>query len=286
MLIKDKEMLQEYLEVNGDLKFDSIKKDLKKADQLLLLDPLFGIGDEFYAELDAIETPEGKEVKLLELLRQSVADYAYSLWARMHAVQNSNSGIAVVRTDRTAPVSDAKLEGIIADKLKSSHQFMELALKYLEKNADDFEAWKNSSAYTIRKELFISSVDEFDRFCYIERSRIIFMKLRHLILQGEDELIKPELGDDLYNVIKAEYQADNLKAVHLPVVEKIQRTLANYALGKHKKDEDLQATAETHQKALIDFLRKNQTDYPILPINNTQGRGEFPNRPESSQFIF
>lgn len=281
MLIEDKEALDRYMSVNADLDYELVRPELKRADDLFILDPLFGIGGPLYDELISLDTESAAQKKLLDLLRAATSDFAYSTWARMHSVNNSNSGVTVTRNEHSAPVSDAKLEGIIAERKKTAFRFLELALRFLENNADDFETWKNSRAYTIRKELLISSVDEFDRYAYIDRSRITFMKLRHL-----RELIRPELGDDLYTLVKAEKQKNELKAVHVPVVEFAQTVLANYACGMYKKDKHMLETAEKHQRAMIDFLRKNKAGYPLLPATGTEGRAPFPNDPDSSQFVF
>jgi hypothetical protein len=37
---------------------------------------------------------------------------------------------------------------------------------------------------------------------------------------------------------------------------------------------------------MADFLRKNKDDYPLLPTTSTQGRAPFPNKGDSSQFVF
>jgi hypothetical protein len=236
MLIPDKTILDEYLSVNADLEYEAISPELKRSDNLFILDPLYGIGQEFYNEITQVAAPNTQQAKVLDLLRSATADYAYTIWARMHSVNNSNSGITVTRNENSAPVSDAKLEGIIAERKRSAYRFLELVLEYLEKNADTFSTWKNSSAFTIRKELFVSSVSIFERYCFINQSRMVYMQLKPYLLQAEVEMVKPELGEDLYTLIKAEYQAGTLKSVHLPLVEYAQRITANYAMGLDKKD--------------------------------------------------
>ncbi len=301
MLIEDVNTLDQYLKVNGSLSFELLEPYLRESDDLFILDPIGGIGLPLYESLVEAASPDEKQTKLLGYLRTATAAYAFTLLAHQHSVNISDAGITVTRTDNEAPASDAKVDLLIAKRTEIANRYLERALEYLEQERAHpaFAVWVNSEAFTIRKELLISSVVEFERYYFIDRSRRTFMKLRPLILQGESALIRPELGAEFYDYLKADYQQNGFQSMESnlqTIFPYVQRALANYAIAKYKEHtggdrnaiKDALGTTMMNQKAMVEYLKRNTNLFPLYPYNATDHPEQIVNWKEErgSQFVF
>jgi hypothetical protein len=95
-------------------------------------------------------------------------------------------------------------------------------LKYIEDNIEHFPEWEESSIFASRKTAIIKDAETFDGICFINKSRLIFLRLQRHMTEVIDFDIKPLLGDEydtLLTELAKEDPADNYAAL-IPYIQK------------------------------------------------------------------
>lgn len=142
--------------------------------------------------------------------------------------------------------------------------------------------------------MLISNQETFQKYIAVNNG-FSFENVSIFIAQMEEKHLKPLLGKDLYEALKADYQNASAEAKHLKLLEKAQAPLANFAMlqylpignmqisdagfrnlvgtdGEYRpiakwQYEDLKATirktAYAGLEGLLDFLEENHADYPL-----------------------
>jgi hypothetical protein len=67
-------------------------------------------------------------------------------------------------------------------------------LKYIEENIEHFPEWESSDVSLSRKTAFIKDAETFDAICYINKSRLIFLRLQRFMTEVIDFDIKTTPG--------------------------------------------------------------------------------------------
>lgn len=96
-----------------------------------------------------------------------------------------------------------------------------------------FQTWKSSEAYTKTIDLFFNKAGQMKEYCNVSGGRRTYLALRPYIKRVERNFIKPLIGQDLFNQLKAELQAGNLSESNTELLEDyIRPALAPLALMK------------------------------------------------------
>jgi len=113
---------------------------------------------------------------------------------------------------------------------RNAHQRLEEAMLFLENNADNYPDWKNSDAYTYRKELFIPSATILDEYLPCNRcARLVYQRLRQLIEKAEVRYLRPVMGETFFQEIKSYVAStDSMDADHLELLGYIRRALVEW----------------------------------------------------------
>ena len=162
------------------------------------------IGEEFYDELNTLVIMNAslnrKQARLIGLLKISLAAYAdFVGWFRISASTGDAGKVMNTPENTQAPAKWFTAAGR-RDAQNRGDKFLEQALVYLEKNADEFETWKDSDVCTLYDGQFISSASELTKvFPQAKKSRRVFVQLKEYISSAQDDLIKV--------VGKAQYEA-------------------------------------------------------------------------------
>lgn len=119
--------------------------------------------------------------------------------------------------------------------LQNADQAADAMLTFMEENDTDYPLWAGSLAFTKTKELFINNATEYSKWLNISDSKRLFLALRPYLEIAEEEYIRPAIGDDMYNDLKAK-MADilttPLSAAYTSILPRIQRPLAHWAMYK------------------------------------------------------
>ena len=232
--------IREHASINKNYHFDSLKRFVKIATAEYII-PL--IGEEQYEDILAkyeAETTSGKDLKLLELLQGALANYTLFEAAPHINVHVSEMGIQqsyVDDADTSRPATNQAVNKIELSYQKQGYRYADLALKYLEKNADDFPIWVASEAFTQTRDLFIRNKTEFSRFNTSLSSLKTYQAFRPYLKNTENFKIRPVLGatefDSLKQALQDEIKLDSpLSAMQRQLLEKIQPALAYWGIAE------------------------------------------------------
>lgn len=236
MLFKSITEIKEYLSVSKDLAFDKIKPYIESAERDFILKLL---GKEQYAELQTHYDEPGEDEKLkalLQLVQTALINLAFYRGFSFLSVKISDQGFQRVEGD--------KFKGLFMNQEKNlketfkvdGHNSLDRVLEYLEDNIADFEKFKLSANYTIRKNALIPDTATFDAIYDINNSRLVFLKLRRFMKQVEDLDLLPVIGAPLLTRIKTELAKDEPDEKITALVPALREPIAYLSIARGIKE--------------------------------------------------
>lgn len=261
----------EYIDIDEDFDYNTLKRFIKKGTIEFLLDQTFGIGQELYDHLVGLVDASEKETTLIDYLCTCLGDYTLSIFVRKHAVDISAGGVTVNKSEHVLPASDAKIDALAKEYESGAFTFLEKAFEFLEHNQDDFEVWKNSNAYTTKYDILVSSVIELRAMLPKLNTRIMYMKLRGYLNGAESSLFRTELGSML-DIIKVQKRDNSLTAENEKILLPLQRAITYKAYsvycaveGDIEKANQLLEGVEPSVIEVLDQIKNNPDLYPEYP---------------------
>src|SRR6476619_5210583 len=97
------------------------------------------------------------------------------------AVQFSENGVTRNETNNSKSAYQYQEMNLRDSLTIAGFNVLEDLLSFLEHNSDDFELWKNSSAYTTYKAYFIQSGVELNQYYDCRRSRLTYIRVRPIM---------------------------------------------------------------------------------------------------------
>ena len=94
-----------------------------------------------------------------------------------------------------------------AAALRNYRRSYDRLIRFLNDNADAFPEWAGSEARKNSLQLFINTAEHFNRLFPIDDSPVFFLRLAPLMREVERKHIKPILGTEKFNALKAEIQS-------------------------------------------------------------------------------
>jgi hypothetical protein len=94
-----------------------------------------------------------------------------------------------------------------AAALRNYRRSYDRLIRFLNANADSFPEWADSDARKSSLELFINTAGHFNRLFPIDDSPVFFLRLTPLMREVERKHIKPILGTEKFNALKAAIQS-------------------------------------------------------------------------------
>ncbi len=119
--------------------------------------------------------------------------------------------------------------------IQNADSFADAMLEFLEENYNDYPLWKNSDAFTITKELFINTSDEYNDIVSIGRSKRVWLAIRPFVKMAETEYILHAISQPLYDDLKGKLLASlgtPLTNEYKTLLTKIRQALAWLVLYK------------------------------------------------------
>lgn len=135
--------------------------------------------------------------KVVKLTRDALINFAAAAYADTGSMNITSTGIQEFHEQNQKPVRLEVLENFQKSKITTGHNKLERLLAYLELKSESvstFDTWKDSTAYTIRVEYPISSVEEFQKYVHIRDSRRVFLSLRPAMQRTLSMYIEPVLA--------------------------------------------------------------------------------------------
>lgn len=216
--------------ITGQLNIASIQSFLDDADNKYLI-PSIGRAqfDDIVTSKPTIVAGSSKETLLLALQKAAV-NFAIAEYSDFGAVQITNSGIGVVKTDNVLPASDKKLMKLRQQSERAGFAALELAVDFAEEHLSDFPLYAASDEHLANRSLFINSSREFPQKLPVAPD--LFAGLKAIIAKVEDEYLLPLLGEDLFADIKEKILAKSLQEIDRELLRKIRIAVGSLAIAE------------------------------------------------------
>ncbi len=283
------EELQSYVSVANSFKLDNFLSKIRKAERDLAEKWL---GKTFYESLLA-----GNNEDIKDMLKNAIYNYGFFLHLPYANVRISNSGTQQTKTTTEGPARPEDVENLRIACYSTAMEELENIFSILEETKP--ENWINSPKYTVFNELFIKTVEQFQKYCEIGNSRRLFITLRSSIRYVEDFILKSAISEPLFVALKATTPTGKkaelvnkylIPAIaHFAMAEGLPRL--NVILGKYDTALQFDNTGANNQKGYIsatkvsieilkeaeelkggrilnnalDFIKANLTDFPEYP---------------------
>jgi len=264
---------KEYLKINATLDDSNFTPFIPDAEEKYLKPVL---GDELFAILDTWadeKNPEDDDYEILNALYEKVipviARFTLFIAAPQLDVNIGESGFTVLTSNNLVPASAQRVDKSIASMEQLAWNRVEILLKFLEENKDDYPEWVTSDAYTMQLRNLINSAAEFDKYVDIDKSRLTFQKMRHEMDNIERIDVIPVISQEMFDTLMTKIKGDEEVYGELEeMTEQEQKLLthlryfvANKAAGKVLKI-DTSLVATFHIKEAKALLNLNPDDFP------------------------
>jgi hypothetical protein len=230
MLIKDTTKLKEILstiQVNFSPK--TIMPFVEQAELKYIIEVL---GQEFFDELDAANeaTPTAQQEAAIVRLQKAIAYYALYDSVPFINVAIGDAGIGASGSMNQQAAARWTVDSLSEAAAKNADVFIEQALIFLEKNANDYPTWKTSDYYTESKEMVIGTTAELSKYINIRNSRRTFLLLRNYIERATDMYLLNAIDSTVYEEVMAERANNTLTDENAKRLKMMQKVVAQYTL--------------------------------------------------------
>lgn len=223
-LVRNIEEVKEYCSiVDLTMSFDSIKSYLRKAEKYVKE----CLGSTYYSALTASYEGDiltNAEKLLMPYVQDPIVNIALWLWLSGGQIRVSDKGVQIDHSGAMKTAFQWQIDEWREDLELSGFNGLDSLLQYLEDNKATFTIWAaDSAAFTINKQFFNPDAVSFGNVINIANSRRTFIALTPYIEMAHDMELKPTLGDDFYDELKAANTAGNMSSnqkLLLPLLKK------------------------------------------------------------------
>jgi hypothetical protein len=198
------------------------------------------IGEELYDELDEVMNPNTYQSKLIGRLQIVAGNYAFANSLSQMLLSVGDMGAVMNVPQGTMAVPKWTYMEAKKDAVSRAEIALEKAIVWLEKNSkievdgvSVFQTWKDSDAFTVNNELFLSSATEFtDFFSPLRQSRRMFMKLKNFVKDSERFYLTKYLPRNFLTALKNRTEADDITDNEREAIELLCYALANDSISR------------------------------------------------------
>lgn len=216
-----------------ELEPESIRSFLDDADLNHIL-PAIG-QQTFDRIIDAkgLSSISSKESALLLLLQKAAVNFALGYYVNSGAVNISNAGISVTKSDKRLPASDKKLVALRRDCFEAAYGALEKAVDYLENNLADFPEYAASDEHKANRAYFINNSKDFQAAgVNIGNSAQLYQVLKTYLAVSESNNIEPLLGPNITQTLRNKILSGSASDKEKVLVKKIQQCVACFATAE------------------------------------------------------
>jgi len=230
-LIKTIQDIQKYVAVANSLTLPGLVPDINDVEENVIIPH---IGSAFYVEIEAAYqggSPTAPQQLVIDRLQECVSNLSVAQYLDVIQVSISDSGVTRDESGNSKTAYKYQLEAAKEQFVRKGWLALENLLSFLEPTKDTYTTWRDSPEYTVNKKLIISSAEMFDAYYAINRSRLLYHAMRHLLKQVEEMELEDVLGSDLLDEIKAELLVAGVSADNQLLLDKfIYAAVANLAI--------------------------------------------------------
>lgn len=205
---KDKwtEEVNAIIPVSTALSFNKMVSSLEDAWRLFII-PLFGqpMADAIQAIYDNAETDKKKK-QLLAEAQHAVVNLAMWYNYTEHNIRITDMGFQRQETETFKSTFKYQEDDLRHSFKNKGFNALDRMIEFLNKNQDTFPDFKNSPACTLRTKSIVQSAAEVDKWHFINRSHLIFLRLLPIFKVIEDTVLQPHIGSRLYTQLQSALQ--------------------------------------------------------------------------------
>ena len=193
------------------------------------------IGEDLFTDLLESKSDSGSSSaawgKALMLCRTIVALKAYAIAIPFLDLVQTANGFAVAMNSTLAPASKERVKALREGVQQRLNDAIESLLKFLDANADIFDAWLEAPSYTQRHNLLITSAKDFNQYLNIKNSHLLYLAMVPMIQYVEDLHICPTISEDLADQIKSEVMEDAISNANSMILSYLKNAVANLTMS-------------------------------------------------------
>lgn len=175
---------------------------------------------------------ETKTTALVSLIRIAELNLAYFLGFSVLNTKISDGGFQRTGDNGAFKSLFKYQEGDLKSYFETTgYNGLDDLLKYIEENIEHFPEWEESTIYKARKTAIIKDAESFDQICFINKSRLTFLRLQRFMKEVIDFEIKPLLGTE-WSTLMTELAKEDPVPKYLALLPEIQTPLAFLSCAK------------------------------------------------------
>jgi hypothetical protein len=232
-LLKTISDIKKYVPINKNTQMDTMQPFIDMAELTYIIP---AIGQELYDEINILYQYgyplSAENQKLLPYIQRALAYYSMYEAAPQLNLMVGDLGIqeAQSKDGTSSPARQWNFNNYLSNCIENADRALDAMLKFLEDNVSDYSTWAQSDAYTIDKELFISTAIELTYYIKISGSRSTYNALRPFIKIAERKYILPAIGQQQFDDLKSRMQSGYETDLDKILISKIKMSLAWHSL--------------------------------------------------------
>jgi hypothetical protein len=231
-LFKDIEEISQYLPVAGTFDFKNVLPKIRQVERDIIK-PI--LSPELYEELESKyqdDTLTDIQSKLLDAVREPVVNIAFQLFIPQGSIQITSSGFQIASTESLKTAFDWQLRNLSKSFLETGYSALDNLIEFLESNAEQFTAYKNSEERKKLKSLFIYTSSIFNEYFEIPVTRYTLLRLLPIMNRIENDAIKPNISDELFNELKQQIQDSTITDDNKKLLDYIRKVITQLTIEK------------------------------------------------------
>lgn len=195
----ESEELNKFIPVSAGLSYEKVESSLEDSFRLFVL-PLFG--EKLADEIQSFYINDGVtdlQRSLLEECQRAVANLAFWYNYTELNVRITDQGMQRQESEGTFKQTYKYQEDQLRNSFRNKgFNALDRMIEFLDLHQDDFPLYAQSPAYTRRRQAIVRSTAEVDINYFINKSHLIFLRLKPFFKVVEETILQPLLGVDLY----------------------------------------------------------------------------------------
>lgn len=176
--------------------------------------------------------------ELVSRIQYPVAVHAYRKYVPSSDLTHSDKGRQILVSDQEKPAFEWQIEKDNENLLRLANETTDTLLEFLDDHKDNIVTpetllipWKTSAAYLASKELFINTVDEFQKIFMIGGSRLVFISLLPLMRRVQFNEIKSCFTEEKYSELQGQVISGEISEANAIILDKARQPLALLTLS-------------------------------------------------------
>ena len=178
-------------------------------------------------------THDADLVALLPYVQGALAKFTLLMAVPNLDLNISEGGFTVISSPNVAPASRERVNALMASLLEQGWDAIEILLRFLEENINDYASWETSDAYTLAIRNLVNSAVDFDKIFHIMQSRILFNRFRNSLDDVDNLIIKRNISADMFDALMADIRAGVISAENQKILPLLKRAEVFYAISEN-----------------------------------------------------